>query len=363
MSDIPADLVTITAATLTPMVRGALRQDRADIVDWRHEAYGHSLDEVYGLPRSVIRFSGTARDRGRSIPWALVLKIVATSGTPDDPSLPDNGDREPLAYQSGFLDGLSGLRAPRCFGVQKRPAGDYWLWLEDIVDNIGREWPVQRYTQAARHLGRFNAAHLAEHSGFSHAWLSRSPLRDAVRQVSPGVQRLPEALGNAFVAQAVSPSSAAALAVLLQESEALLDVLDLMPQSICHWDAHRANLFSRMTTEGEEETVAIDWAGVGWGPLGSELSKLLSQTVNFFGLDPRTLSALDAELFERYLEGLRETGWQGDRRAVRFGYTAASAMRLIVRVASALRLAADDQAPRIFRASGGAPIRVVGREF
>ncbi len=343
MNDVEAGLDAIDAATLTPIVRAALGRDDVEVAEWQHAPFGHSLDEVYGSTRSIVRFAGTARARSGHLPWSVVLKIVTAPGTPHDPASPANGDREPLAFRSGVLARLSGISAPRCYGVVERPQGGVWLWLEEIVEGIGRQWPLERYMLAARHLAQFNGAYVAGETPVAYSWLSRSPFREVVGEMSPGVARIRGARDNRYVAQAVSPESAAALLALLDMTGPWLDALDRLPQTLCHWDAHRANLMSRTTVDGVVETVAIDWAGVGWGPIGSELSKLLSQTVNFFGVSPDDLPALDTRLFEHYMAGVREAGWTGDERIVRFGYTASSAMRLIVRTATALELAFDDR--------------------
>lgn len=342
MNDVEAGLDAIDASTLTPIVRAILGRDDVEVAEWQQAPFGHSLDDVYGSTRSIVRFSGTARASGDRWPWTVVLKIVTAPGTPQDPASPANGDREPLAFRSGFLARVSGISAPRCYGVVERPQGGFWLWLEEVVEGIGRQWPLERYMLAARHLGRFNGSYVAGRTPVTYPWLSRSPFREVVREVSPGVARIRDARDNRYVAQAVSPESAAALLTLLDMAGRWLDALDRLPQTICHWDAHRANLISR-TTGQDVETVAIDWAGVGWGPIGSELSKLLSQTVNFFGMSAAALPALDAQLFDHYTAGLREAGWTGEARVARFGYTASSAMRLIVRTATALELAFDDR--------------------
>jgi hypothetical protein len=361
MSDITAGLMTVDAATLTPMVRVALDLRDAEVTTWSREAFGHSLDAVYGTTRSIYRFTGVARAGGRDVPWTMVLKIVAAPATPDDPASPANGEREALAYRSGFLDHISGVRAPRCYGVSDRPAGGWWIWLEDVVDSIGREWPRERYLLAARHLGQFNAAQLSRDTA-SFPWLSRSPLREAFLEMAPGVARIAEARDNPFVAQAISPRDADTLIALLGETGAWLDRLDQLPQTVCHWDAHRANLMSHTSRDGTVETVAIDWAGVGWGPLGSEMSKFLSQTVNFYGMSAEALPALDLELFEEYMAGLRHVGWSGDERPVRFGHVAVSAVRMIVRTSTALELAFNERARQAFeRAAGQSFVTLAGR--
>ena len=363
MTGAEQDMHAIDATALTPLVRLALGDNRLDVADWTFESFGHSLDEVFALPRSIVRFRGTARAAEQTVPWTLVLKIVNTARTPEDPSSPDNGERESLLYRSGVLASASTFAGPRCFGVTERASGAYWLWLEEVVDDIGHEWPAERYMLAARHLARFNASHMKGRTAVSPPWLSRSPLREAVRETSPVVARLSDVLDNPVIAAAITPEAAAALLALLHRSETWLDALDRLPQALCHWDAHRANLFSRTSGDGRVQTVAIDWANVGWGPLGADLWKLLSQTVNFFGLDAGALPALDAALFDHYIEGLRDAGWQGDRHAVRFGYTAACALRLITRTAAAMQIVLDDRARASFERAAGQPFDTLARRF
>lgn len=356
------ELGQINATTLTPVVRAALDSADANITEWRREAFGHSLDDVYGTARSIFRFSGSARVGGEVVGWSLVLKVVTAAASPDDPSSPANGEREPFAYRSGLLDQLSGVRAPRCFGVIDRPGGGYWLWLEEIVESIGREWPKERYLLAARHLGQFNGAVRQDPRG-SHPWLSRSPLREAVREMAPSVALGLGARDNPYVSQAISSVSEQALRALLHTIEPWMTKLDQLPQCICHWDAHRANLMSQMTGEGRAETVLIDWAGVGWGPLGAELSKLLSQTVNFFGMREDALPALDVEMFAHYIDGLRASGWNGDPQVVRFGHVAASAARLVVRTSFAMELALNERKRAGFERAAGLPFAALAEKF
>jgi hypothetical protein len=41
-------------------------------------------------------------------------------------------------------------------------------------------------------------------------------------------------------------------------------------QELCHFDVWRTNLFARSSPEGQEETVATDWAFAGIGAVGLE---------------------------------------------------------------------------------------------
>ena len=47
----------------------------------------------------------------------------------------------------------------------------------------------------------------------------------------------------------------------------------------------------------------------------------------FYDLEPKDLPELDEALFAGYLAGLRDAGWRGDPRPVRFAYAAHAALR------------------------------------
>ena len=50
-----------------------------------------------------------------------------------------------------------------------------------------------------------------------------------------------------------------------------LDALDRLPETLCHFDAFRRNLFARRTPDGLGRTVVIDWAFVGIGAVGQDI--------------------------------------------------------------------------------------------
>lgn len=61
--------------------------------------------------------------------------------------------------------------------------------------------------------------------------------------------------------------------------------------------------------------------------VGEEVGQTLSVAGAFFDVAPTDLPTLDEALFAGYVAGLRDAGWQGDLRAVRFAYTASAALR------------------------------------
>jgi len=120
-----------------------------------------------------------------------------------------------------------------------------------------------------------------------------------------------------------------------------LNALDQLPQTLCHLDAFRRNLFARRTADSREQTVAIDWGFMGQAALGEELVPLVLASVIFFAVDPSELRELDQIAFGNYLEGLHDVGWHGDPRIVRLGYVAAAALRYTFPIALNLMLEAS----------------------
>ena len=99
------------------------------------------------------------------MPWSLILKAIGANPDVDVPPTDYRyWKREPLAYESGLLDELpGGCFAPRCFGSVVADDGA-WLWLEDVRDDLGPEWPFEHYGVVARHLGQLNGTYLRDGS-------------------------------------------------------------------------------------------------------------------------------------------------------------------------------------------------------
>src|SRR5205823_3915460 len=160
---------------LADPVRGALRSETAQVIDWEWRPIRFRLLAPH--TGGVYRLRGTAREGSKSVPWSLVMKLVAVGD--ERRSHHAYWQREALIYESGLLDDLpDGLAAPRCFGIDTLPEGGHCFWLEEIVENTGENWTMSRYGLAARHFGRFNGRYLTDRPAPSQAWLSRRRFRD-----------------------------------------------------------------------------------------------------------------------------------------------------------------------------------------
>jgi hypothetical protein len=320
---------SIDDAVLTAIVRQSLRRDTFHVLDWQVSQLGGGA----GNPVSVglYRFEGTGQDRDELLTWSVILKIIQSPanvgwenmGEGDDPAHWNYWKREALLYPSGLLEKMpEGLAAPRCYGVSERQGNITWLWLEDIADAYGDVWPLERYVLAARHLGRLNGMVVPERSLPDFPWLSRHRTRQWIASLPwrtipwdhPRVlARYPRPEVNTFRR-------------MLLENERFLARLDLLPTTICHGDTYPTNFKSRPLTNGQQETVALDWALAGLAPVGDDLGQFVFGAQK--NLEDTRREDIDQALFESYLDGLRDSGCRVDAQQVRFGYCVSAALRV-----------------------------------
>jgi hypothetical protein len=249
------------------------------------------------------------------------------TGTVHIPSAWNYWKREILAYQSGLLADLTGnLIAPRCYGVAEHPNGKWRIWLEDITENPAR-WTLDRHGSAARHLGQFNGVYLTGRPlPPEQPWIYRGRNRDWIGVASGLVEPFRRYAGSAQGRHWLSDRSVTRIKGLLANAQPLLAKLGRLPLCLCHHDAHRRNLLARDQNGTELQTVALDWAYLGYGEVGAEIGILTAVTLAWMDVAGEQASALDQAVFESYLAGLRDAGWQGDARLARFGYTASASL-------------------------------------
>jgi hypothetical protein len=332
-------LDNLNTSVLTAPVRCALQNDTAEVLDWEIEQIGGGI----GNPVSVglYRITGHAQAGGQTVDWSLILKIIqspANVGAEDMGEGPDQTHwnywkRELYVYQSGLLDHLPpGLDAPHCYGLTELPGDIAWLWLEEIHDEYQGDWPLMRYILAARHLSLFNSAYLTGQPLPDVAWLSRN----FTRQWLTG---LPEWLPLFFAEQEQEniwdsplmqrlypPSEAKYLRFLLADPERVIEAVEKLPHTLCHLDTYPTNFMSRHNLAGEELTVAVDWALLGIGPVGSDLAQLIFGA--YQKIDASQRDVVDEALFKGYMYEMYHSGSPVTLGMVRLGLTISMVMRV-----------------------------------
>ena len=325
------EIKDIDAIVLIGPVRQLLRSSTAEISHWEHDPISYIVTETSNL--GLHRFRGLAQDQGETRAWSIVLKAVHASISHAGQSYWNYHRREILAYQSGLLNELPGISAPRCLGVTEYPDGVCWLWLEYVQDSINQTWSLTEYGLAATRLGQFNGAYLTGHPMPAFLWLSQDWLRGWLNYYQDSIEKVLELIRakqfweGSLLRSAFPRSITEEIFRLWDQHEPLLATLKNLPPTFSHMDAYRPNLFIRRNAQGAEEVVAIDWVFAGIGAIGEEIANLLLASLIWFEYDATSAKNLDDRIFAGYVEGLRQAGWDGDSRQVRLGFTAACALR------------------------------------
>jgi hypothetical protein len=328
-------IASLDRSLLTPIVRKVLQNDIVEVAEWSSRRMNEPVSVTTG---GAFRIVGTTTDRGSRQPWSVVLKIVIPAEGMNDPALDQYWKREILAYESGFLGTLTGsIVAPRCYEISTRPSGNVWIWLEEVVDDVGREWSIERLDMVARHLGNFSGTYLGPRVP-DEPWLGRNFLRSWVSQ---GVTRVGARLTaleqldmlqdsqrwEHQVMKRAFPHPPIDRLVRLWENRArLLDGVERLPQVLSHLDINSDNIFTRKRPGAKEQTVAIDWAFLSIAGIGEEAGHFATWPVAHRSKEVPA-EVTDRILFDAYLAGLGEAGWRGDRRLVRLGYATHAALR------------------------------------
>jgi hypothetical protein len=321
-------LQNLQISDLEPVVCQLLGQPAVEILDWQLQSFSGGAVENLGEGLGVHRITGTARYDNNVSPWSVVLKALRISRLEgaNDPTSWLYWKREAMAYQSGVLDRLPGdLAAAKCYAIQEFNDGTCCLWLEYVQEDTGN-WTMVEHRLVARHLGQFNGAYLAGHPlpelvswmlpGRTHQWLEWA---------SPGMAQLHQ-LAETEWGRWLSKDSVERMIRLWANRESLLAALDHLPTCFCHHDAFRRNLMLRNTDDDVVETVAIDWSFIGPGKVGQEIAIMTAINLQFMEVAASEAPELDRAVFEGYVEGLHDAGWQSERQLVRFGYAATAAL-------------------------------------
>lgn len=318
-------LQALNRDNLTPLVSQVLQHEPITLADWQvTRMQGGTFGLLYHL-------TGTAQSAAATLPWSLVLKVVHNrSDVPIARSDPANlryWKREPLIYQSGFLADLPGnVVAPRCFGVVEQAEDEIWLWLEDVKEAATAAhtaWSLDQYRLAARHLGQFNGGFLTTRPLPAAPAFGRRLLHQQFVEAATFMAALPTQLDHPLVRCLLPPDVVEGLFHLWTEQASLLAMVERVPQTVCHRDTFRVNLFPSHNAQGEAQTLAIDWEDVAIGPVGEDIVSLVVLGLGYKDVELSAAQAFEAHLFTSYLAGLQDSGWTGKPHLVRLGYTSA----------------------------------------
>jgi hypothetical protein len=232
----------------------------------------------------------------------------------------------------------AGMRTPVLYRARPVGADHVALWWE-YVDQRPGPWQLADYRRAARLLGALAARRRAG-AGANRRLpeLSRRmPPGGALRyfvggKVEQGCLPVLQAASTwrhpvlaAALRDAADPGLPADLAALGRRLPAVLDRLDRLPQCYAHGDASPQNLL--IPAGRPDELVVIDWGFGSLLPVGFDLGQLFVGLASAGQTSLADLSRIDAVIFDGYLGGLRDEGYDADPGDVRAGYLGGLAAR------------------------------------
>ncbi len=223
--------------------------------------------------------------------------------------------REAAFYESGLARrGWSDdCSPPECFGLDAREDEiDLWLeWVERVPLTSGE------YGSAVKGLARWQAAQL-DYDGpvLSHGWLaqhvSRRKLDNAVTLAHPG--------WAALLAAGLSKDARIWAQGRVVDTAHVAAAIRGFPELPTHHDFQGMNIGS----SGSHITI-LDWATVGWGPVGHDVGNLVVDRSADGDVDPRELWST---LLGEYGNELRMSGIDIDQEVIERSAEASSAVRM-----------------------------------
>ena len=329
-------------AELVPVVTQIIDYPHIDRLEWEVRPVSGAGGSQMSGGLGIYRLIGSAYTGEGMYPWSVIVKSVTGSnstgdptGTYQTPSAWNYWKREILAYRSGILAALPGnLAAPRCYQISEHPNDEWRIWLEDIQEPQTK-WGLAQHGITARHLGQFNGAYLAgQMLPAEEPWMYRGRARDWIKFAAPLLDQFQHYAWSEMGQRWLTSHSVEQIQRLVENHQALLTQLARLPVCLCHHDAFRRNLMLRDRGNAEGQTIAIDWAMMGFGGVGEEVGITTAVALWWLEVGADQAKALDQIIFDSYVAGLRDAGWQGDVRLARFGYTTTAA--LVIGVAHAL---------------------------
>jgi hypothetical protein len=263
----------------------------------------------------IVKHSGLAMVGHEKRPWSAVAKVIDLAAARRVHWV--RCEDEVALYRMGAFGGAKRFRPAHCHLISE-PAPDLViLWLEDMTGARRAPFLLNELARIVRDLGEWNALQLrlpppagldlASYSVFSR-W--EKPEWDIAREFADF-----RAMEHGPEVRALYGDRPIDIAFDLRDAFLANNARSRgLTRTLCFGDANIGNLFATPS-----ETVAVDWSSLTLDPLGVDAGSVIGSAVTFGG-DFLAIATNERQLFERYVEGLVDGGWQGDRNDVRRAY-------------------------------------------
>ncbi len=225
--------------------------------------------------------------------------------------------------RAGIADLLpDGMRTPTLHYAKEIDDDHVALWWEFVeVDPL--PWQPEDFARAAYLLGRLAARRRQGTPANARIPLVPKEMERGALRYFVEHRILIATVGELHALRAqpvpgVPADLVAEMLALAGRLPGLLDRLDRLPQTYAHGDASPQNLL--IPVGKRSERVVIDWGFGTLLPIGFDLGQLLVGLAHAGELAAAELPAIDAAIFDAYLDGLADEDYAVDPADVRLGY-------------------------------------------
>jgi hypothetical protein len=129
---------------------------------------------------------------------------------------------------------------------------------------------------------------------------------------------------------------------LLDDLPRLVAATDGLPRTLAHGDCHARNLFPDHSNRNCQITYGIDWATIFEAPIGIDAGAVFGSSCNWAQDEAETVLSSDDEIFDAYIEGLKDSEVEFSRDAVRVTYISAMTTYALQIVDLSILIASND---------------------
>ncbi|MFD1674374.1 phosphotransferase [Alicyclobacillus fodiniaquatilis] len=314
-------------------------RDEIEIVDYAITSINTPMNFTTD---GIFKIRGNAKVGYQVYEWSIVVKIIKPdSQEKNDPSHHNYWKREALIHSSGLLTKLPPIVSfPQCYLVEEKTDGTVWLWMDEVKVDNDRLFSQDEWAFIARQVGFLNGAYLSDMPLPEEPWICRQWLRswvDGCKKYASDPFQHYSKIHNRF-------SQIDSLWARFLQFEANMDrhilALNHLPRVLAHQDLSKGNMYISNTDLGPKLTL-IDWQFMSVSGLGEDLGKLYGVAMSQGNIPRDSYEFYKELLFQNYMDGLTNAGWQGSISRPRYGFCVSLACRSVWEVPKLLKILVD----------------------
>ncbi|WP_096271470.1 oxidoreductase family protein [Paucisalibacillus globulus] len=344
MKSVKASEITIDLDILHMCVKKILKKEDFLILNWRVNPIKSRTQNF--TTSGIYRLCGLARVEGADTTWSLIIKVVEQEAEEkNNPNHFNYWKREALVFKSGLLNELPKvIQTPDCYKIEVKSDTEIWLWMEEIKENNSREFSLAEFFFIAKQMGLFHGTFASGKFPLpQEEWISRNWLKSWIDGCDLYAPR-----PSKYYPKITEPSKTIDTILktyldLRQNEKKYLNKLNNLPRVLSHQDLSKQNMY---ISNKSQRLILIDWQFLSISGLGEDIGRLFGLAISQDDIPITKAWEYQEQLFNSYLNGLKQVGWNGNPLLVRYGFCVAVAFRSIWEVPKLTKIIAQNSPAR-----------------